>query len=122
MNNTPFNQHLVHLNRGALNDELTETLANVVKAVRETGKQGSLTLQLKISMLNKRDEDTIKITPTVKNSTPELDRGETIMWSTYDGDLLRTDPDQMNLDLRVIDDKKESAIQLDEKPKAVRSI
>lgn len=58
---TPFNQNLVHLNKGTLNDELTEHLAELVKAVRETGKAGSLTLTLKISMFNKANEDVVKI-------------------------------------------------------------
>lgn len=44
MNNTPFSQHLVYLNKGTLNDELTKVMGDVVKAVRDTGKQGTVTL------------------------------------------------------------------------------
>lgn len=39
-NLTPFSQTLSKLNRGELNDELTDVLAEVVKAVRQTRKQG----------------------------------------------------------------------------------
>ncbi|HDR0725942.1 TPA: hypothetical protein QBZ91_002236, partial [Pasteurella multocida] len=41
---TQFSTTLSQLNRGELNDELTEVLANVIKAVRDTRKQGSVTL------------------------------------------------------------------------------
>ncbi|MCD8547129.1 MAG: hypothetical protein LRY38_01480 [Aeromonadaceae bacterium] len=102
MTQTPFNQQLAFFNRGSLNDELTEAMADVVKSVRETGKQGTITLTLKVSMLNKRDEDAVKITPSIKSTKPELDRAETIMWSTADGDLLRNDPHQNTLDLQVV--------------------
>lgn len=103
MNNTAFSQHLVYLNKGTLNDELTDVMTDVVKAVRETGKQGEITLKLKVSMLNKRDEDAVKITPIVTHKVPELDRAETIMYSTADGDLLRNDPDQKQVELKKVE-------------------
>lgn len=100
---TPFNQNLVHLNKGTLNDELTEHLAELVKAVRETGKAGSLTLTLKISMFNKANEDVVKISPVVACKLPEGERAETIMWTTADGDLLRNDPAQSFTELKQVE-------------------
>ncbi|MDA5609979.1 hypothetical protein [Pasteurella multocida] len=91
---TQFSTTLSQLNRGELNDELTEVLANVIKAVRDTRKQGSVTLNLKISMLNTRTENQIKITPMVSSKIPELDREESIVFSTADGDVLFDDPNQ----------------------------
>lgn len=101
--NTPFSQQLAFINKGTLDDELSEGLAEVIKAVRETGKKGSITLTINCQMLNTRDENTMKITPVVKLNTPELDRADTIMFSTADGDLMRDDPAQVTLDLRIID-------------------
>ncbi|EPE63628.1 hypothetical protein I141_12430, partial [Pasteurella multocida P1933] len=92
---TQFSTTLSQLNRGELNDELTEVLANVIKAVRDTRKQGSVTLNLKISMLNTRTENQIKITPMVSSKIPELDREESIVFSTADGDVLFDDPNQI---------------------------
>lgn len=40
-NTTPFSQQLAYINKGTLDAELTEALAEVIKAVRETGKKGS---------------------------------------------------------------------------------
>ncbi len=102
---TQFSTTLSQLNRGELNDELTEVLANVIKAVRDTRKQGSVTLNLKISMLNTRTENQIKITPMVSSKIPELDREESIVFSTADGDVLFDDPNQIKMDLKTVKEK-----------------
>ncbi|ELO4689975.1 MULTISPECIES: hypothetical protein [Citrobacter] len=108
-NTTPFSQHLAYINKGTLDAELTEALAEVIKAVRETGKKGAVTLTLNCQMLNTRDENTMKVTPKVSRTIPELDRADTIMFSTSDGDLLRDDPSQTQLDLKVIEPTAQTA-------------
>ena len=108
--NTPFSQQMAFLNKGMLDDELTEELAELVKKVRETGKSGTLTLTLKVGMLNRRDENAVKITPAVKTRLPEMAPFETIMFSTADGDLLRDDPQQRNLDLEVVPARERGAV------------
>lgn len=108
-NTTPFSQQLAYINKGTLDAELTEALADVIKAVRETGKKGAVTLTLNCSMLNTRDENTMKVTPKVTRTIPELDRADTIMFSTADGDLLRDDPAQTQLDLKVIEQPAQPA-------------
>lgn len=60
-------------------------------------------------MLNNRDENTMKVTPKVTRTIPELDRADTIMFATADGDLLRDDPSQTQLDLKVIEPKTQTA-------------
>src|SRR5262245_54604602 len=99
---TPFSQQLSFLSKGSLDAELTQALADVVKAVRETGKAGAISLTLKVSMLNQRDENAVKVTPAVKITTPKLPPYESVMFSTADGDLLRDDPKQQKLDLREV--------------------
>lgn len=99
---TPFSQQLAFLSKGCLDAELTEHLAELIKAVRDTGKGGSITLQLKISMLNQRDENAVKVTPAVSVKTPKLPPYDSVMFSTADGDLLRDDPKQRVLDLREV--------------------
>ncbi|HBV7855058.1 MULTISPECIES: hypothetical protein [Citrobacter freundii complex] len=108
-NTTPFSQQLAYINKGTLDAELTETLAEVIKAVRETGKKGDVTLKLNCAMLNTRDENTMKVTPKVTRTIPELDRADTIMFATADGDLLRDDPAQTQLDLKVIEPAPQTA-------------
>lgn len=106
---TPFSQQIAYINKGTLDAELTETLAMIIQAVRETRKKGSVTLTLNCEMLNSRTEDTIKVTPDVKFSRPKLELADTIMFSTADGDLLRDDPDQVQMDLQVINTKSNAA-------------
>lgn len=89
---TPFNLHLAGINKGSLNDELTEKLAGLVQAVRETGKRGTLTLTLDLAPVSGGDS-ILKITPKISVKTPELDRASTMMWSTGDGDLLKNSPE-----------------------------
>ncbi|MEC5345172.1 hypothetical protein ABRZ24_21520 [Brenneria populi] len=106
---TPFSQQIAYINKGTLDAELTETLAMIIQAVRETRKKGSVTLTLNCEMLNSRTEDTIKVTPDVKFNKPKLELADTIMFSTADGDLLRDDPDQVQMDLQVIKTKNNAA-------------
>jgi len=108
-NVTPFSQQLAYINRGTLDEELTEALAEVIKAVRETGKKGAVTLTLNCQMLNTRDENTMKVTPKVSRTVPELDRADTIMFATADGDLLRDDPAQTVMDLKIIEPAQQSS-------------
>ena len=107
---TPFSQTLGYLEKGCLDAELTEQLSEVIKGVRDTGKQGTITMQLKVSLM-KGTEDTVTIQSTVNNKVPQLDRAQTIMWSTYDGDLIRNDPSQQDLDLRTVETSN-SAVEL----------
>jgi len=100
--NTAFSQHLAFLNRGELDDELTAELTELVKMVRLTGKKGQISITLKISMMNRRDEDTVKIEPSYKTALPQLEQMEAVMFSTADGDLLRNDPKQQSLDLKEV--------------------
>jgi hypothetical protein len=102
MDNTPFTQHLNYLNKGTLADELTECMSEVVKAVRDSGKKGSVTVTLNVNSV-KGSEDQVSITSSVKHLAPQLDRPATIMFSTADGDLLRDDPDKLQMTLKSIE-------------------
>ncbi|AYH09390.1 hypothetical protein C5E24_06645 [Pectobacterium parmentieri] len=100
---TNFSQQIAYINKGTLDAELTETLAMIIQAVQETRKKGSVTLTLNVEMLNSRTDNQMKVTPDVKFNKPKLELADTIMFSTADGDLLRDDPDQIKMDLKVIE-------------------
>lgn len=97
---TPFSQQLAHMGKGVVDAELTEVLTGLVKAVKETGKKGSLTL--KISMKRETGtEDMVRLSvDAIKTSLPQNDRPPSIYWATYAGDLLRQDPEQRALELK----------------------
>lgn len=99
---TPFSEQVSYMAKGSVNDEATEKLADLVKAVRTTGKKGSLTLKIEVSMLDKASEDAMRLVGSVTAKLPELENPSTVMFSTHDGDLLRDDPEQMALNLRQV--------------------
>ena len=101
--NTPFSQQLSHLAKGTLDAELTEALSDLVKAINDHGKKGSisLTLTLKPESIN-GEVKMITVSPDVKVNSPQPQRMSSRMWPTYDGDLLRDDPDQATLDLKEV--------------------
>lgn len=118
---TPFSQTLTHLNKGAVEIETTEELAKLVKAVRETGKAGQITLTLKVSLFNKNDENMVKIDPVVTAKIPELEIGTNVMWSTADGDLLRDDPEKMQREVRAVDTGPQTLKTVSDSPRSVKS-
>ena len=119
---TPFHHMLTYLNKGCINDEATEAYAEVVQAVRETGKKGKLLLQLDFAMFSKTDEDTMKVAASIKKTVPEHDRGETILFSTYDGDLLQNDPSQQNANLKTIEPSNTAVHQLEDTNKTLKRV
>lgn len=108
---TPFSQQIAYMNQGCTDADLAERLAEVVKAVVETGKQGTISLQLKVSVQKTKAGEQIKLTPIVSSKKPEMPIGDTIMFPTYDGDLLREDPNQRSLDLKAVQPEQASSLK-----------
>lgn len=95
MDRVPFSQQIAYLERGALDAEATELLAQLVMAVTATGKAGKLTvtLDLKYDQRNKAME----IACAAKAKLPAPDRRRTFMFPNHAGELLRDDPEQQPL-------------------------
>lgn len=91
----PFAAFLQEHKKGALADELAEQLQEVVKAVLEHRKSGSLTLKLGVAMAN--DGITLFITDDVTTKVPKPDRGGGFAFADENGNLHRNDPNQMTL-------------------------
>ena len=89
-----FVQMIEKMNGGntlaALNTELTE----VVRAVSETNKQGSLMLKLKISP---NGDNGITIEEDVATKLPKPSSGKSLFFTDGEGDLLRSDPRQKEM-------------------------
>ncbi len=95
MDRTPFSQHLAYLERGAFDDECTEALAELVMAVKATGKAGKLTVTLDLKFDSKMN--CMDIASSVKTKAPSPDRRRTFMFPNNAGELLRDDPEQEEL-------------------------
>lgn len=95
----PFADVLRDLTGGQTYEELTSALAEVVAAVLDTKKVGTLTLNLKI---RPNGDAGVMITDDIKSTVPVLSRGETFFFATSGGSLVRDDPRQEKLPLRQV--------------------
>ena len=94
---------LLQMNNGATVAEMAAALERAVAAVRQTGKSAAITLTLKLSPASKGITDVLTVESQVKTRLPEPDRGITIFYATDDNQLVRNDPKQPMLPLRVVD-------------------
>lgn len=98
----PFAETLRDLRAGRTQDELAEAMNQVVKAVRETGKVGEVTLTIRVKPASAGNTDTLMLSDAIKTKIPQLERGASIFFATPDNNLTRRDPNQRELPLRVV--------------------
>ncbi|RAI37231.1 hypothetical protein [Rhodoplanes roseus] len=89
------------IRRGRPVEEATAALADVVRAVDETGKEGSVTITLKIKPA-KHGGPEKTIIAEVKHKKPIADIAPAIFFSDEDGDLHRVDPRQEEMPLNEV--------------------
>jgi hypothetical protein len=109
-----FPETILQMNNGATVAELSEALEQVVAAVRASGKSGSLTLSVKVSPASKKSTEVLMVESQVKTKLPEPERGMTIFYATEDNHLVRNDPKQQMLPLRVVD--------IEQQPKQLKEV
>lgn len=88
--------------RGAVLDEATAQLIELAKAVRETGKAGSITLKLKLSPSGKGRGRALVRDVQVTSSLPKPERPLSIVFVDDDGSLSTANPDQMTMELKTV--------------------
>lgn len=91
-----FSEFLESLDYGAIADEATHELNELVHACTETGKAGEIVLAIKIKPTGKGGQ--VELASDVKVKKPKPVRGTTIMFCTPDNNLQREDPRQRSLD------------------------
>lgn len=94
----PFAAFVNEQRGGALHGELSEGLTDLVRAVHDTGKPGTIALTIKVTP--NKDGATVQVTDKVKVSLPEGDRGAAIFFFDEHGNLSRRDPRQIELPLQ----------------------
>lgn len=97
----PFHQLLGDFRAGELNEELTAKMTELVNAVRETNKAGSLTLKIKLIPTKGL---ALEIEDDVSIQKPQLSKPSTLLFPTVEGNLQVTNPMQKSLDLTVVQD------------------
>lgn len=92
-------QVLCDIRKGRPVEEATMALADVVRAVDETGKEGSVTITLKIKPA-KHGGPEKTIIAEVKAKKPIADIAGAVFFSDEEGDLHRVDPRQEEMELK----------------------
>ncbi len=103
-----FNQFLVDLNDGSTHSGLTNDLMELLQAVQNTGRSGSLTLKIKIASASKGGSSVDKITITAdrKLELPKPEQPQDFFWLTDEAEPTRQHPRQHALDLRNATDER----------------
>ncbi len=90
----PFADWLREQSAGRTHDELTDALAEVATAVKETGKKGAITLTITLAPFDKGVGSALTVTDVVKKNVPQHDRRKSIFYADDNGNLTRDDPRQ----------------------------
>lgn len=88
-----FSDLFQSLRKGRANDEATRQVAEVMRAVAETGKAGEITVKLRFKP-EAGDSGHVKIAATVTSKAPRPELPEAIFYMDRNGGLHRDDPDQ----------------------------
>jgi hypothetical protein len=91
-----FGTFLVTFNRGRTHDELTAKMAEVVAAVADTGKAGSLTLTIKVTPA-KGVDGMVLVEDDVKAKVPTLSRPAAMYYVADGGVLSENHPAQLGM-------------------------
>ncbi|PAW75145.1 MAG: hypothetical protein B9S38_02345 [Verrucomicrobiia bacterium Tous-C4TDCM] len=89
--------------------QLDEELAQLVSAVRATGRKGTLTYKVTILPNAKQG---VRIEDTVDIKEPKQERGVSFFWVGESGALLRNDPNQMVMALKVVPDATQEPLRV----------
>ncbi len=92
---TNFVETLALIRDGQLVIQATDELQDVITAVVEHGKKGSLTLKL---MIEPNGDNAVTITSEVKATVPKPGVGKAIFFADQGGNLSRRDPRQRDID------------------------
>ena len=101
MSPRPFADLLRDHRRGATHDDLTRLLNELVQAVSEQNKGGSLTITIGMKPAGK-SSGAYDISIEGKLKLPKQDPGSSIFFVTPENNLVREDPRQTTMELREI--------------------
>lgn len=106
----PFSDVLGEIENGELLGEMTEAVYNIIAAVMETRKAGSLKLKLTFTPTGK---GTVNVDAVYDCSEPEHDRPTTTFFVGKDLSLQRHDPNQPRLPLREVETPNNEPVRVE---------
>lgn len=95
----PITDTLRNIQNGALIDDASDKLRELLLAVDSTGRAGKLTIEIAVSKLTRGGA--VQIKGKARVTLPADAPPEGIFWVSPEGDALTEDPNQQKLDLKV---------------------
>lgn len=105
----PITDTLRNIQNGALVDDASDQLRDLLIAVDTTGKSGKLTIEISVAKLTRGGAVTLK--GRVKTTKPAEAPAEGVFWVSPEGDALTEDPNQQKLDLKVAPGPRTEALK-----------
>lgn len=93
----PFADFLRDQNKGRTHEELSEGLHELIGRIKETGKKGQLVLTITVEP-NKKNPDVLQVSDLIAVKFPQPERKASIFYTDGDGNLSRTDPQQLSFE------------------------
>jgi hypothetical protein len=100
-NSKPFSLFLGEHRNGALHDELSDKLQELVAAVATEEKGGTITLKISVKPAN-AGNGALTVTDEIKVTAPKVTKSGSIFFVSPENNLIREDPRQHRLDLREV--------------------
>lgn len=110
----PFADFLAEHNNGHGHRKASTSLQDVVNAVVETGKKGSVTVTVNVEPMKSADDGTLLLTVNVTEKIPAEPTKAAVFYADDDGNLTRSDPRQPQLDfasLREVEKREAAALR-----------
>lgn len=99
-NSRPFMDFLREHRNGSTHDDLSDKLQELVAAVTEESKAGTLTFTISIKPMGKNDG--LEVAADVKIKPPKPAAGVSIFFPSAENNLVRQDPRQATMELREV--------------------
>lgn len=93
----PFADFLREISGGKVHDELSEKLHELVQAIEDTGKAGSITFSLSIKPMEKGNTSALLVNDKISVKAPMFERKAAVFFPD-NGNLVRNDPNQLSFD------------------------
>lgn len=107
----PFAATLQEIAAGTFHARLSEQLQDLVTAVTDTGRKGTLTVQLTVAPIKPGNTTNLVVTGKVAVKAPESDDAapSSVFFHDTNGNLTRNDPNQPALPLRGLESTGKAA-------------
>jgi len=109
-----FPKSIFEIDNGATVSEFAAALHALNTSVREVGKGGEVTLTISVSPASKGNADVVMVRSKVKAKLPEASRRQTVFYLDDNNQLVRNDPKQQTLPLRIVD--------IEQQPKELKEV